>query len=128
MSDIILSNLLEVPVIPSRNFVPFPGTVFPMNVGRPLSVSSIQESQENKSGYIAVFCQKDPGIENPQKEDLYEVGVLAKLVKTSSLEGNVVSVIAEGVSRINMLNFDSDSMYKFTYDMLETQGQLVGLR
>jgi ATP-dependent Lon protease len=128
MSDIILSNLLEIPVIPSRNFVPFPGTVFPMNVGRPLSVSSIQESQENKSGYIAVFCQKDPGIENPQKEDLYEVGVLAKLVKTSSLEGNVVSVIAEGVSRIKMLNFDSDSMYKCTYDMLETQGKLVGLR
>jgi ATP-dependent Lon protease len=128
MSDVILSNLLDIPVIPSRNFVPFPGTVFPMNVGRPLSVSSIQESQENKSGYIAVFCQKDPGIENPQKEDLYEVGVLAKLVKTSSLEGNVVSVIAEGVSRVKMLNFDSDSMYKCTYEMLETQGKLVGLR
>jgi ATP-dependent Lon protease len=127
MSDIIFSGATSIPLIPSRNFVAFPSTVFPMNVGRPKSVISLEEASEN-GGYVAVFCQKEPEIEDPKEDDLYKIGTLVRIIKSSSMEGNVVSVICEGVSRIRMLSFSDEEGYSCGFEILETEGQTVGLR
>lgn len=127
MSDINVTALERVPVVFSRNFVAFPATVFPMNVGRPKSVAALQEAADN-GGYLAVFCQKTPELEDPTEEEVYSIGTLVKIVKTSSMEGNVVTVIAEGLTRIQMSNYSDGPFISCDIEILETEGQTVGLR
>ena len=127
MSKKINITLDNIPLIPSRNFVAFPGTIFPMNIGRPASVEAIKLAHHT-DGHIAIFCQKDPETESPLQEDLHQVGCIAKVIKASSLEGNVVSVIVEGVARIRMLEFNESEAYTCRFEIIENEGQSTGLR
>src|SRR5262245_36957362 len=79
-------NLL--PMLPIRNIVVFPGTVMPLNVGRPKSKALLDEVMPGEK-LVGVLTQKNAENEDPAPEDLYSVGVVCTILKLFKLpDGN----------------------------------------
>ena len=91
----------ELPVLPLRNMVLFPSVMTPVNVGRRLSRKGVKMAEKNDS-FIAIFCQKDPNTEAPLTDDLYEYGVVAKVVRVLEVNEDRDSVILHGLCRIKL--------------------------
>lgn len=87
--------LNNIPVLPLRNSVLFPGMTLPVAVGRQKSIALIQEAQERHMP-IAVFCQKSSKIDNPTVKDIYVDGTIAEIVKILELPDNSTNVILQG--------------------------------
>ncbi len=89
----------ELPVLPLRDTVLFPGGVMPLAVGRPRSVRLIETALE-ESQLIAVFTQRDASQEEPGQGDLYAVGTLTQVHKIFPLPDGSYRLFVEGVRRI----------------------------
>ena len=96
----------EMPLLPMRNMVLFPSVMTPVNVGRRNS-RKVVKMAEKKDMLIAIFCQKDPNVEAPLAEDLYEYGVAAKVVRVVELDDDRESVILHGLCRIRLESITS---------------------
>ena len=70
-----------IPILALRNAVVFPGTVFPVTVGREKSVKLVQDVEAG-SGWLAAIPQVDVSVEDPQEVDLFRFGTVCKLIKT----------------------------------------------
>src|SRR5215471_18876206 len=68
------------PIVPMRNVVLFPGVVLPITVGREESIAAAQEAVR-AGRKIAVLLQRDSAVEKPVGADLYDIGVLASVVR-----------------------------------------------
>ena len=99
-----------VPILPLRNMVLFPTVVMPVTVGRKSSLKLIQNASADGK-QIAVFCQKDPDTENPGFNDLYSVGVLAKVIRVFDMPDQTTTVVLQGMQRIKLRSIISDSPY-----------------
>src|ERR1041384_1591211 len=71
----------ELPVLPIRNAVLFPGAVAPFDVGREKSVALVEEVHNLTNPVIAIFAQRDPATDDPTADDLYPVGCAARVLK-----------------------------------------------
>ena len=99
-----------VPILPLRNMVLFPTVVMPVTVGRKSSLKLIQNASAD-SKQIAVFCQKDPDTENPGLNDLYSVGVLAKVIRVFDMPDQTTTVVLQGMQRIKLRSIIDDQPY-----------------
>src|SRR6202789_796205 len=91
----------ELPVLPVRDTVLFPGAVMPLPVGRESSLALL-DSLEGPEKLLGVVAQLDPRIEAPTGTDLHTVGTLAKVHKMVRMpNGNVVAFL-EGLERIRV--------------------------
>ncbi len=113
-----LEDISELPLLPLRNTVLFPGVVVPITVGRDRSLKAVDHSY--KSGkYIAIAAQKDSDTESPSAEDLHKVGTIAKIIKRITMPDGGVTVIVQGRSRFSLRHvFIDDDFYKAQYDLL----------
>lgn len=87
-----------VPILPLRNMVLFPGVAMPVIVGRPKSMRLIKEATRKKM-LIGVVCQRDINIEDPGMDDLYNVGVIADIVRVLEMPDGTTTVILQGKKR-----------------------------
>src|SRR5213592_1400599 len=92
-----------LPVLPIRNIVVFPGTVRPLNVGRPKSKALLDEVMPGDK-LIGVITQKNPDVEDPKAEDLYSVGVACMILKLFKLPDGNQSIIVHGLTRFRLKN------------------------
>ncbi len=99
-----------VPVLPLRNMVLFPTVVMPVTVGRKSSLKLIQNASADGK-QIAVFCQKDPDTENPGLNDLYSVGVLAKVIRVFDMPDQTTTVVLQGMQRIKLRSIVNDKPF-----------------
>ena len=97
-------------VLPLRNMVLFPTVVMPVTVGRKSSLKLIQDASADGK-QIAVFCQKDPDTENPGLNDLYSVGVLAKVIRVFDMPDQTTTVVLQGMQRIKLKSIINDRPY-----------------
>ncbi|HKS83119.1 MAG TPA: endopeptidase La [Candidatus Acidoferrales bacterium] len=97
------SNLtkLEVPILPVRDTVLFPGQVMPLPVGRESSLALL-DSLQGPEKILGVVAQLDPRIETPSGSDLHSVGTLAKVHKLVRTPNGTVVAFLEGVGRIRV--------------------------
>src|SRR5947208_12227500 len=72
----------ELPVLPIRNAVLFPGAVAPFDVGREKSVALVEDLENLTQPVIAIFAQRDPNVDDPGEGDLYPVGAAARVLKS----------------------------------------------
>jgi ATP-dependent Lon protease len=93
-----------LPVLPIRGTVMFPGTVVPLGVGRPSSRKLLDESLP-ESKIIALVTQRDEDDEDPEPDNLYQVGVAVMVLKLVRQPDETVSIIVHGLSRIRIRNF-----------------------
>jgi ATP-dependent Lon protease len=85
-----------LPLVPLRDTVIFPDTLFPILVGRVPSLAAVQASvAEHK--YIFLLTQKNEDVEDPKQEDLYKVGTVAQIAQLLPLPNNLVKVLIRGM-------------------------------
>ncbi|MCX7866026.1 MAG: endopeptidase La [Limisphaera sp.] len=88
-----------LPILPVRNTVLFPGLVAPLTIGRPSSKKLLEESLPH-SKIIGIFTQKDATVEEPGQEDLYHVGVAARVLKLLRQSDDTLVIIVQALERI----------------------------
>src|ERR1041384_1260431 len=91
-----------LPILPIRNIVVFPGTVMPLNVGRPKSKALLDEVMPAEK-LIGVFTQRNAETEEPKTEDLYNVGCACMILKLFKLPDGNQSIIVPGLARIKLV-------------------------
>jgi ATP-dependent Lon protease len=90
------------PLLPLRDIVVFPHMIVPLFVGRDRSVAALEAAMEaNKE--IFLVAQLDPGEDDPQRDDLYDVGVIATVLQLLKLPDGTVRVLVEGKERAKLL-------------------------
>lgn len=91
----------QMPILPLRNMVLFPGTVMPVTVGRISSLKLVRDAYKKESA-IAVLCQKSPETENPTENDLYDTGTAARVVRVFEMPDQTTTVILQGMQRVRL--------------------------
>ena len=92
------SELQTIPVLPLRDVVVFPFMVMPLFVGRPRSISSLDDAMNNGKQLLLV-SQKQAELEEPSIDDLYDVGTIANIIQLLKLPDGTVKVLVEGQQR-----------------------------
>lgn len=110
----------EIPVLALRNTIIFPGTNLPITVARSKSIEAIK-SIEEKGGIIGLVCQKNADVEDPNQEDLYDIGVIGEVLRIIEIPNNPsLTVILQGKKRFKLDKLTSNSPYlKAKYNILE---------
>src|SRR5678815_5355733 len=113
----------ELPVLPIRNVVVFPGTVMPLNVGRPKSKALLDEVMPGEK-MIGVVAQKVGDAEDPGYTDLHTVGVAATILKLFKLPDGNQSIIVHGLTRFRLLELtQGDPFLVGKIEVLEDTGE-----
>ena len=101
-----------IPIIPTRGFVIFPGTVFHFDVAREKSKAAIEKSISN-DGLIFLAGQKDENIEEPTEKDINSFGIIAKIKQLVRLPDGCIRILVEGESRGKLSSgFVKDDLYE----------------
>ena len=90
-----------MPILAVRNLVLFPGVVSPILIGREASMTLIRKAEKNDL-LIGVFTQRDPDVEMPIRSDLYDYGVIGKVLKTLTLPNGNITTIVQGLGRVKL--------------------------
>ena len=96
-----------LPVLALRNAVLFPGTIYPITIGREKSLKLIQDAEKSNE-YIGAVPQKDSSIEEPKADDLFELGTIAKIIRTLEMPDGTVTAILQGLKR-----FELEGIYEY---------------
>src|SRR6202521_2750373 len=115
----------ELPVLPVRDTVLFPGGVLPLTVGRESSLALLN-SLQGEDRLLAVVAQLDPRVEDPTEVDLHRVGTMAKLHKTVKMPNGNLVVFVEGLERIRITSVVS--IKPFLRANVEPVTNLIGPR
>lgn len=104
-------NIYEVPIIPLRGLVVFPDMVLHFDVGRKKSVKAIKTAME-KDQKVFLVCQKDASVDEPDMEDIYEIGVICSIKQMLRIPNSEnLRVVVEGIDRGKLLNIDVNKQY-----------------
>jgi len=103
----------ELPILPLRNMVLFPGVAMPVIMGRAKSMRLIREAAHRKV-MIGVTCQKDTETEEPSISDMYGIGVVAEILRVLELPDGSTTAILQGKKRFLL------------HELTETEPFLVG--
>ena len=91
----------EMPIITLRDNIFFPGTVSPITIGRKHSIKTLRRV-EKSDGMVALLTQKVPDVDNPLTDDLYPIGVAAKLVHSMKMPDGNYSALFQAYNRIQI--------------------------
>jgi ATP-dependent Lon protease len=86
-------------VVALRDLVFFPYMVLPLLIGRPRSLVALEEAEKLGHGLLLLLSQKQPSVEDPDRDDLFRVGTVARLVQVARLQDGTSRVVLEGLGR-----------------------------
>ena len=110
MADKPVSIPKELPVLPVRDIVLFPGAVLPLPIGRETSLALVNSLQGDEK-VLGVVAQLDPRVDDPSPADLHAVGTAAKLHKTVKMPNGNMVIFLEGLQRIRVVEVVSIRPY-----------------
>ena len=102
----------SLPILAVRNLVLFPGVVSPILIGRESSMSLVKRAEKNNT-IIGIVCQRDPETDEPGKNDLYEYGVYARVVKILTLPNGNITAIIQGFGRLRLTEITRKKPYLY---------------
>jgi ATP-dependent Lon protease len=94
----------ELPILPLRNTVIYPGLIVPLAVGRRKSVEVINYAVATEK-VIGIITQKDPNVEDPDQKDLFRIGCAVQVLKFLKLSDGSQTVIVRGTERFRVLEY-----------------------
>lgn len=100
----------ELPLLPLRNTVLFPGVVIPITVGRDKSIKAIEESYKTDK-LVGVLAQKDSNVEDPGVADLVSIGTVAKIIKLIKMPDGGTTAILQGRKRFLLKSVTAEEPY-----------------
>ncbi|MGB8635854.1 MAG: endopeptidase La [Rhodanobacteraceae bacterium] len=116
----VIDNPSALPVLPLRDVVVFPHMVIPLFVGREKSMQSLETAMQGDRKIVLV-AQKSADTDDPETDDLYEVGTLASILQLLKLPDGTIKVLVEGQSRVRVESLGStDQMLVATVQELES--------
>ncbi len=101
---------MQLPLVPLRDVVIFPGVVTSLFVGRDKSIKSLQTAMESDKSVMLV-AQKNSSQENPKAKDLYEVGSVSTILQLIKLPDGTYKVLVEGIKRAKILSVAENNGY-----------------
>ena len=99
-----------IPVLPLRDIVVFPNMIVRLFVGREKSVLALEEVMKTEQ-QILLVAQKDAGDDNPGKDNIYTVGVIANVLQVLKLPDGAVKILIEGKHRVKISDFLADKKF-----------------
>jgi ATP-dependent Lon protease len=107
-----------LPLLPIRDKVYFPHMIFPLFVGRDKSVRALEEARAAER-YILLVAQKQMAVDDPQPEDVYDIGTVAEVMQVLNLPDGTVRVMLEGAARVRVLEYtQTDPFYRVRIEVL----------
>jgi ATP-dependent Lon protease len=88
----------NLPVLPLRDVVIFPGMITPLLVGRPKSLASLDEAMKNER-LLLVVTQREMGLDDPSTDDVYSMGTIVRILQIMRLVEGTMRILVEGLSR-----------------------------
>jgi ATP-dependent Lon protease len=108
-----------LPLLTLRDVIIFPGTIAPIFIGREKSLNSLLAAKKMEDGqHILLTTQKKQDLEDPKVSDLYNVGVLAKIIQTVKLPNNNAKILVEAVSRVALSNIGGEIIFLSDYSIV----------
>ena len=98
--------LESLPLVPLRDMVVFPHMMQPFVVGRESSIRALEAALATPVKRLFLAAQKDPQLDEPSPEDIYEVGVVATVAQSLKLPNGHIKVMVEGVRRGRIMAFE----------------------
>ncbi len=92
----------EIPILPLRNNVLFPGVVIPITVGRDKSIKLVQKANK-EDRIIGVIAQKNQEVEEPEFSDVHTIGTVAQIVRMLKMPDGSTTVIIQGKRRFEIV-------------------------
>jgi ATP-dependent Lon protease len=109
-----------LPLMPVRDIVIFTDMLLPLFIGREKSVTAIEEAVA-KDGFIFLVTQKDQGVDNPNPDQLYQIGTVGRVLRMLKLPDGRVKALVQGLSKARILKFiKQKSWYKVKIEILDT--------
>ncbi len=100
----------QVPILPLKNTVLFPGVVIPITAGRDKSIQLIKDANKGDK-VIGVVAQKEQEVENPGLDDLYSLGTVAQILKVLKMPDGNTTIIIQGKKRFQMEHLIQEKPY-----------------
>lgn len=91
-----------LPILPLRNTILFPGVVMPITVARDKSIQLLKEANKSKDKLVGVIAQKSSEIEEPLREDLYEIGTMATILRMIKMPDGSTMAVIQGKRRFQL--------------------------
>ena len=117
-----LPNEALYPLIPLRDIVIFPAMVTPLFVGRPRSIQAL-EAANAEQRLVFLTTQRDPKIDDPLQNDLYEIGVIGQIIQLLKLPDGTVKVLIEGKERARIVGLEERPACLYAKVVLEEELQ-----
>jgi len=105
-----------LPLLALKNTVLFPGQVIPITIGREKSLNALHEAEKAEK-LLAVSSQKDQETEDPNQQDLFAIGTIAKIIKVIKMPDGNTTAILQGRNRFHLDEIIQDEPFqkvKFT--------------
>ncbi len=108
-----------IPLVALKNTVMLPGVVLPITIGRQKSIKAIQKADKDDK-FVVVVSQRDQSLEDPSPIDLYEVGVVAKIIKLLTMPDGSTTAILQGRKKVKISQFiTTDPLFEVSIDILD---------
>ena len=91
-------------ILPVRQFVLFPGMVFPITVGRPRTIAGAQEAVRAEA-QVGILAQRDASVDEPSEIDLFRIGTVANIVRYVTGRDGAHHVVCQGEQRFRIVEF-----------------------
>jgi len=109
----------SIPMMPVRDVVIFTDMLLPLLVGREKSILAIEESSK-KDNFVFLVTQKDPVDEEPEKDDIYTVGTIGKVLRLMKLPDGKIKALIQGVAKAEIKEYLKESpFYEVKVSILE---------
>ena len=100
-------NIETLPLLPLRGMVVFPYMMVNLDAGREMSVAAVEEAMLNDSRILLV-AQQDADVNNPELQDLYQVGTVCEIKHMQRMSGGMVRLLVEGIQRASIRSINKD--------------------
>lgn len=109
----------ELPVVPLRDIVLFPGAIIPLFVGREKSIKALSAAQDIYKVESMIFtAQKSQDVNEPGPNDVFETGVIAKILQAIKLSNNNIKLLVEAKQRVKISNIKETDYLIGEYEVL----------
>ena len=110
-----------LPLIPLRDIVIFPSVVIPLFIGRKQSLKTLEIALSNlEKNFILFVAQKNSFVEKPLEQNLYKVGVKAKIIQVVKLPNGNIKILIEAIDKVRISNIETvEEVLQAEYEIID---------
>lgn len=109
-----------LPLLPIRDIGIYPFMIQPLYVGRESSIKAIEEAYSNSDKLILLASQKDIQTENPRPDEIYNLGIIANIIRLRKLPDGRLKILIQGLIKVRIASYEhTEPYYKVNVERVE---------